>query len=86
MEVAVFDTYVKKKSGGYMHFDIIVAADTHYENVLTFGKDYLRTKVQASYHITPRECRFCHLEEVVPIWEQTIVQQGYYIHEIEGCH
>jgi hypothetical protein len=86
MEVAVFDTYVKKKSGGYMHFDIIVAADTHFENVLTFGKAYLQTKLQTSTQITPRECRFCHMEQVVPIWEKTIVQQGYYIHEIEGCH
>lgn len=86
MEVAVFDTYVKKKSGGYMHFDIIVASDTHYEHVLTFGKAYLRNKLHISSHITPRECRFCHLEEVVPIWEKTIERQGYYIHEIEGCH
>lgn len=87
MEVAVFDTYVKKKNGGYMHFDIIVAADTHYERVLNFGKTYLQTKkVHATQHISTRECRFCHLEEVVPTWEKTISQQGYYIHEIEGCN
>ncbi|HEU4552913.1 MAG TPA: DUF2024 family protein [Chitinophaga sp.] len=85
MEVAVFDTYVKKKNGGYMHFDIIVAADTHYEHVLTFGKAYLQSKQRATPHISTRDCRFCHLEEVVPVWEQTIARQGYYIHEIEGC-
>jgi len=85
MEVAVFDTYVKKKNGGYMHFDIIVAADTHYDHVLTFGKAYLQSKQRASPHISTRDCRFCHLEEVVPVWEKTIARQGYYIHEIEGC-
>lgn len=85
MEVAVFDTYVKKKNGGYMHFDIIVAADTQYDHVLTFGKAYLQSKQRASPHITTRDCRFCHLEEMIPVWEKTIARQGYYIHEIEGC-
>ncbi len=69
-----------------MHFDIIVAADTHYDHVLTFGKTYLQSKLRASPHISSRECRFCHLEEVIPAWEKNIVKQGYYIHEIEGCH
>ncbi len=86
MEVAVFDTYVKKKDGGLMHFDIIVAADTHYEKVLHFGKAYLRTKSQGSQPISAKECRFCHLEEVVPNWKRKIEQQGYYIYEMEGCH
>lgn len=34
MEVAVFDTYVVKKNGLKMHFDIVVPKDVLHEKVL----------------------------------------------------
>jgi hypothetical protein len=85
MEVAIFDTYVKRREGGYMHFDIIVSADTNYESVLTFGNDYLKSKSINMQSVSSRDCRFCHMEEVVPVWEKNILQQGYHIYEMEGC-
>lgn len=85
MEVAIFDTYVKRKEGGYMHFDIIVSAETNYERVLTFGNAYLQSKSIRTQSLSQRECRFCHMEEVVPAWEKKIRQNGYYIYEMEGC-
>lgn len=85
MEVAIFDTYVKRKEGGYMHFDIIVSADTNYDRVLTFGNAYLQSRQPGTRSVSSRECRFCHMEEMVPNWEKNIRQQGYHIYEMEGC-
>lgn len=85
MDVAIFDTYVKRREGGYMHFDIIVSADTNYENVLTFGNAYLKSKSIDKQSVSSRDCRFCHVQEISPMWEQSIRQQGYHIYEIEGC-
>lgn len=86
MNVAVFDTQIPKKKGGYMHFDIIVQADTSYEQVLQFALEYLRSKAQPVPGLSAKECRFCHLEPVVPAWKAQILRQGYCVHEIAGCH
>ncbi|QHS61460.1 DUF2024 family protein [Chitinophaga agri] len=85
MDVAIFDTYVKRREGGYMHFDIIVSADTNYENVLTFGNAYLKSKSIEKQSVSSRDCRFCHVQEMIPTWEQSIRQNGYHIYEMEGC-
>ena len=38
MKVAVYDTYVPRKSGGIMHFDVLVPEGLPYEKVLEFEK------------------------------------------------
>ncbi|PSL49564.1 uncharacterized protein DUF2024 [Chitinophaga niastensis] len=86
MEVAVFDTYVKKKDGGYMHFDIIVTKETGFEQVREFGNAYLLSKSSTGLFISQKDCRFCHVTDIIPRWEEQIRRQGYYIHELEGCH
>ena len=86
MNVAVFDTCVPKKKGGYMHFDIIVEAGTAYEQVLVFALEYLRSKAQPVSGLSCKECRFCHLEAVIPAWNDQILRRGYCVHEIAGCH
>ncbi|MCW3462659.1 DUF2024 family protein [Chitinophaga nivalis] len=86
MEVAVFDTYVKKRAGGYMHFDIIVTKETSFEKVLFFGNAWLQSKWPGAPAVLPKDCRFCHLTAVIPRWEKQIQQLGYFIHELEGCH
>lgn len=86
MEVAVFDTYVKKKDGKFLHFDIIVTKETCFEEVLLFGNDYLQTKKEAGLVVSQKDCRFCHITEIIPRWQEHIRQKGYYIHELEGCH
>ncbi|MDW0154286.1 MAG: DUF2024 family protein, partial [Nitrososphaeraceae archaeon] len=42
MECAVYDTYVTKKDGKVMHFDVIVESSTPHEKAIEFGKDYLK--------------------------------------------
>lgn len=85
MEVAVYDTYVKKKDGGHLHFDIIVNKATRFEQVLVFGNAYLQTKRGEGLLVSHKDCRFSHITEVIPRWEVQILRKGYYIHELEGC-
>ncbi|MBX2966125.1 MAG: DUF2024 family protein [Cyclobacteriaceae bacterium] len=86
MKVAVWDTYVTKKDGSVMHFDIIAPVETKDEAVIYgYGKTYLENKGQAGQPLTSEECRFCHIETIKPQWEEAIRQKGYYIYEMENC-
>ncbi|MDP1677520.1 MAG: DUF2024 family protein [Bacteroidota bacterium] len=87
MKVAVYDTYVTKKDGSIMHFDIIVSADLKdISTILNYGKEYLKTKEQEGQTLSSKECKFCHIEDVKPQWEKTIKEKGYYIYEMEKCN
>lgn len=86
MKVAVWDTYVTKKDGTIMHFDIIVPEEVKRdETVFAFGNTYLETKGQSGQPLTSTECSFCHIQRVKPDWENSISLQGYYIYEMENC-
>lgn len=86
MQVSVWDTYVEKKDGSTMHFDIIVPAQMNDETtVYGYGKIYLTTKGQEGQPLASEECRFCHVETVRPQWEASIQEKGYYIDEMENC-
>ena len=87
MEVAVWDTYVTKKDGKVMHFDIIVPADLKDENVIyNYGKEYLKTKGQEGQPLTSKESKYCHTEKIKLRWEADIQEKGYYIYEMENCN
>lgn len=87
MKVAVWDTYVTKKDGNIMHFDILAPEEIRDTGVIhTFGKEYLKTKGQEGQSLTSKECRFCHVEAVRPNWEEAIAKQGYFIIEMENCN
>lgn len=65
MKVAVRDTYVKKKSGEIMHFDILVPDELKEpQTVFNFGLEYLKTKPLQTQGLTSKECQLCHIEEV----------------------
>ncbi|MFZ6010617.1 MAG: DUF2024 family protein [Bacteroidota bacterium] len=82
MQVAVWDTYVIKRDGKVMHFDIIAPAHIRDEEIIyTFGKDYLRSKDQGEQWLTAKECNFCHIEKATPEMESSIRLKGYYIYE-----
>lgn len=84
--VTVWDTYVTKKNGQIMHFDIIApVAVTDTAVIHGYGRDYLATKGQAGQKLTAKECRRCHVRKLSPQWEADINKQGYYILEMEGC-
>ncbi len=69
-----------------MHFDIIAPVEvTDAATIHTYGRDYLVRKGQEGQPLTSRECRFCHVETVRPLWEATIKEKGYYIYEMENC-
>ena len=86
MQVAVWDTYVQKKNGITMHFDILVSADIKDEKTIhTFGKEYLLSKNQENQPLTAKECRFCHIEKATDAIELSIQQRGYYIIEMQNC-
>lgn len=87
MKVAVWDTYVTKKNGQIMHFDIIVPESIKDEDVIYgYGKEYLKQKNQDGQHLTASECRFCHVESLNPQWETAITSLGYFIFEMENCN
>lgn len=86
MQVAVWDTYVTKKEGTIMHFDIIVPSIIKDPAVIyNYGKEYLKTKNQAEQALTSKECTFCHIETAKPQWEAGIDEKGYFIYEMENC-
>lgn len=86
MQVAVWDTYVQKKDGKTMHFDIIVPDSLKDEaRVYHYGKLYLRQKQQDGQALTSRECNFCHIENASEVIQRAIDRHGYYIIELEGC-
>lgn len=87
MQVAVWDTYLTKKDGTIMHFDIIVPSHIEdEEKIYTFGKDYLQSKKQEIQPLTAKECSFCHIEEATDEMVLSIQQKGYYIIEMQNCN
>ena len=81
MKVAVWDTYVTKKDGTIMHFDILAPDEiTDTTVIYNYGKEYLKTKGQEGQPLASKECRFCHVETVRPNWEEAIIKQGYFVH------
>ena len=85
MKCAIYDTYVKRKDGELMHFDIIVAENTNPKEVLEYGNEYLKDKKQDGQILSTKECKFCHVEEADDLTEKSILTKGYFIYEMQGC-
>jgi hypothetical protein len=86
MEVAVWDTFVSKKDGTVMHFDIIAPAEIkNAATIYGYGAAYLQSKGQGGQPLTSKECSFCHVETVKPAWEAEIRKKGYFVYEMENC-
>jgi uncharacterized protein DUF2024 len=85
MDCAVYDTYVTKKDGKTMHFDVIVEAKIHHEKAIEYGKQYLEDVGQGGQKITQEECQFCHIQDAPKQVEKEISSKGYFIKEMEGC-
>lgn len=85
MKAAIYDTYVVSPENNLMHFDIVVAEGETFENVIDYGKSYLKERNLEKSKITSEECKFCHIEKADPQIEKAINTHGYYIIEMEGC-
>lgn len=84
--VNVWDTYVTRKDGGLMHFDILAPVEITDPNLIyKYGQQYLQTKGQKGQALAAEQCRFCHIEHLRPEWEEDMAQQGFFIIEMEGC-
>ena len=84
MQVAVWDTYVKKRDGSVLHFDIIVpSAEKDPARIFQFGKIYLASKNEPDGRLETEECQFCHIEEPSQEVLEAIGEQGFYILEME---
>jgi hypothetical protein len=87
MKVAVWDTYVTKKDGSVMHFDIIAPSELKDEaTIYNYGKDYLNSKNQEGQDLSSKECNFCHIESATEEMVLSIEEKGYYIIEMQGCN
>ena len=86
MECAVYDTYVKRKDGKIMHFDVVVEASTPHEKAIEYGKKYLASVGQDGQKMTQEECQFCHVQEAPTMVQRDIESTGYYIQKMEGCN
>ncbi|WP_044201744.1 DUF2024 family protein [Flammeovirga sp. OC4] len=86
-DVNVWDTYVIKKDGTTMHFDIIAPVEvSDAETIYNYGKAYLKMKGQEGLPLSAKQCKLCHIETLKPEWLEEIVQKGYFIIEMEGCN
>ncbi|MCU0437391.1 MAG: DUF2024 family protein [Raineya sp.] len=84
MKVAVWDTYVKKKDGNVLHFDIVVPEELKdTEAIYAFGKQYLSFKNETDVELNMQECQFCHIEEPTENILADITKQGFHIIEME---
>ena len=85
MECAVYDTYVRKRDGKTMHFDVVVEASTPHEKAIEYGRQFLASVGQQEQRMTQEECQFCHIQDAPKTVEQDIASKGYYIQKMEGC-
>lgn len=86
MKIAVYDTYVTRRDGRIMHFDILVPVELKDEaRVHQYGKEYLEGKNEKGQPLTSRECNFCHIEQASPTIISDINRRGFSIIEMEGC-
>ncbi len=85
-KINVWDTYVTKKDGTIMHFDILAPVEIKDTTIIyDYGKEYLKTKGQEGQPLNSKQCRLCHVETLRPAWGKEIDEKGYYIIEMEGC-
>jgi hypothetical protein len=87
MKIAVWDTYVTRKDGKVMHFDILVDENLKDENqIFEYGKTYLKSVMQEGQNLTSKECNFCHIDKAPDDVEQQILNSGFSIIEMENCY
>ena len=87
MKVAIWDTYVQRKGGKIMHFDIVVPETVKEQEIIfKFGAHYLAGKGEAGHILKSDECRFCHVSAAPPNIVADIEAKGYSIIEMENCN
>lgn len=87
MKIAVWDTYVTRKDGKIMHFDILVDENVNdAQQVYEYGKIYLKSVDQEGQALSSKECRFCHIDQAPIEVENQVRANGFSIIEMENCN
>ncbi|WP_286970038.1 DUF2024 family protein [Flavobacterium sp. UBA4854] len=87
MKIAVWDTYVTRKDGKIMHFDILVDENVNdAEQVYEYGKLYLKSVNEEGQTLSSKECRFCHIDKAPIEVENQVRENGFSIIEMENCN
>ena len=87
MKVSVYDTYVTRKDGKEMHFDILVPDhEKDVDKIYRFGRTYLKTKGQDGQELASKECKFCHIQEAAAEVKSEISEKGFSIIEMKNCN
>jgi hypothetical protein len=66
MECAVYDTYVTKKDGETMHFDVIVEGSSPHEKAIEYGKEFLNAVGEGTQKNDPRRVPILSHSESTP--------------------
>ena len=86
MKISVWDTYITRKDGEIMHFDILAPTEvTNANTIFEYGNSYLQSKPFTTGTLTSKECNFCHIQEASKVIVEDIKKKGYHIIEIENC-
>jgi len=87
MNIAVWDTYVKREDGLQMHFDILVPSslkDT--DQIYEFANQYLNQKDFKVEDVRTSRCQFCHIEQATEETVRAVAKKGFDIIEFENCY
>ena len=85
MDCAVYDTYVEKKDGKVMHFDVIVEKSTPHDRAIEYGKSYLEKCRPRRPKHDPGRMPILSYSKAPDAVEKEISSNGFYIQKMEGC-
>lgn len=84
MQIHVYDTYVKAKDGGTMHFDVFTAVKDD-QKAIEYARQWLISVGEGDAAVSSKECRFCHSQGASGDVVSAIQKDGYFIYKMEGC-
>ena len=85
MKIDVYDTYVLTNDNTRMHFDVLVEQGTNPDNAKFYAQQWLATLGIKVNQIRQTNSQFCRTEDANLEVENTIANQCYAIHQLEGC-
>lgn len=87
MQIAVWDTYVRREDGLTMHFDILVPTEIENRSLIfEYADQYLTEKQFNAEDIRSSRCQFCHVEQASEEVILKVGQRGFDIIEFENCN
>jgi hypothetical protein len=84
MDINVYDTYVTKKDGTTMHFDVFMPVKDG-KKAIESAKKFVESVGEKDAKVTSDQCGFCHVQKATPKQEQEIKKNGYAIVKMDGC-